>query len=90
MFALFRQASDQGHLSMLQDWVLSALPNFSHRSPLSHSIWCLTVFFVCAATTNPHLQVTGILTPGTDPTKHDFSNFTHICRILLQTCVSLI
>jgi hypothetical protein len=57
MFALFRQVADQGHLSMLQDWVLSALPNFTHRSPLSHSIWCLTVFFVCAATTNPYLQV---------------------------------
>jgi hypothetical protein len=57
MFALYRQAADQGHLSMLQDWVLSALPNFTHRSPLSHSIWCLTVFFVSAATTNPYLQV---------------------------------
>ena len=57
MFSLFKQASEQGQLSMLQDWVLSALPNFTHRSPLSHSIWCLTVFFVCAATSNPYLQV---------------------------------
>jgi hypothetical protein len=27
--------------------------------------------------------------PGADPTKHEFSNFTHICKIFLQTCANL-
>ena len=41
---------------MLTEWVLVSLPNFTRRAPLSHSIWCLTCFFI-AASTNPHLQV---------------------------------
>jgi hypothetical protein len=30
------------------------------------------------------------LSPGADPTKHDFSNFTQICKIFLQVCVKFL
>lgn len=41
---------------MLQEWVLMALPNFTRRSPISHSLWCLSCFFLSAAHQNPWLQ----------------------------------
>jgi hypothetical protein len=28
--------------------------------------------------------------PGADPTKHDFSDFTHVCKIFLQICVKFL
>ena len=40
---------------MLTEWVLVSLPNFTRRAPLSHSIWCLSCFFL-AASSNPWLQ----------------------------------
>jgi hypothetical protein len=30
------------------------------------------------------------LTPGPSPTKHDFPNFTHICKNFSQICVDFI
>lgn len=63
LFAVFNQAANQDQTSMLHEWVLMALPNFVQRSPISHSVWCLTVFFISGAATNrwlqamfPHLQ----------------------------------
>ena len=56
LFAVFQQAALQDQIIMMQQWVLSSLPNFTKRSPVSHSMWCLSVFFVSAATDNPHLQ----------------------------------
>ena len=41
--------------AMLTEWVLVSLPNFTRRAPLSHSIWCLSCFFL-AASPNPWLQ----------------------------------
>ena len=32
-----------------------SLPNFTRRAPLSHSVWCLSCFFL-AASSNPWLQ----------------------------------
>jgi len=52
---IFRAAVVQDQQSMLTEWVLVSLPNFTRRAPLSHSIWCLTCFFI-AASNNPHLQ----------------------------------
>lgn len=56
LFAVFQQAAVQDQTIMLQQWVLSSLPNFTKRSPVSHSMWCLTVFFIAASPDNPHLQ----------------------------------
>ena len=42
--------------SLPQDWVLSSLlPNFTRRRthPVSHSVWCLTCFFVSALAGKP-------------------------------------
>ena len=63
LFAVFKHGAQQDQTKMLQEWVLMALPNFTKRSPISHSVWCLTVFFISAAANNnwlqsmfPHLQ----------------------------------
>ena len=56
LFAIFKHGAKQDQTSMLQEWVLMALPNFTKRSPISHSIWCLTVFFISAAANNVWLQ----------------------------------
>ena len=54
---IFRAAaSQQDQQAMLTQWVLVSLPNFTRRAPLSHSIWCLSCFFL-AASSNPWLQV---------------------------------
>eukprot|EP00096_Caligus_rogercresseyi_P013079 TRINITY_DN5735_c0_g1_i1.p1 TRINITY_DN5735_c0_g1~~TRINITY_DN5735_c0_g1_i1.p1 ORF type:complete len:217 (+),score=52.05 TRINITY_DN5735_c0_g1_i1:440-1090(+) len=45
MFKVFNEASRE-HSKMLQDWVLSTLPTFTKRSPISHSAWCLSCFFL--------------------------------------------
>ena len=57
--SIFRAAaaSQQEQQAMLTEWVLVSLPNFTRRAPLSHSIWCLSCFFL-AASSNPWLQVT--------------------------------
>ena len=60
LFAVFQQAAGQDQMVMMQQWVLSSLPNFTKRSPVSHSMWCLTVFFFSAAADNCHLQVKSI------------------------------
>jgi hypothetical protein len=31
-----------------------------------------------------------VLAPGADPTKHNFPNFTHICKIFLKICVKFL
>ncbi|CAB4063222.1 HD [Lepeophtheirus salmonis] len=46
MFSVFKEAS-QEHSNMLQDWILTILPTFVKRSPISHSAWCLSCFFLC-------------------------------------------
>ena len=53
---IFRAAVSQDQQNMLTEWVLVSLPNFARRAPLSHSIWCLSCFFL-AASSNPWLQV---------------------------------
>ena len=57
LFSVFKQAADQDQTSMLQEWVLMALPNFTQRLPVSHSVWCLACFFISAASHSPTLQV---------------------------------
>merc|ERR1719239_1413667 len=52
---IFRAAVSQDQQGMLTEWVLVSLPNFTRRAPLSHSIWCLSCFFL-AASPNPWLQ----------------------------------
>jgi len=52
---IFRAAVSQDQQNMLTEWVLVSLPNFTRRAPLSHSIWCLSCFFL-AASPNPWLQ----------------------------------
>ena len=56
LFEVFKHGAKQNQTNMLQEWVLMALPNFTKRSPISHSIWCLTVFFISAAANNIWLQ----------------------------------
>lgn len=56
LFVVFQQAAGQDQMVMMQQWVLSSLPNFTKRSPVSHSMWCLSVFFFSAAANNPYLQ----------------------------------
>lgn len=52
---IFRAAVAQDQQNMLTEWVLVSLPNFTRRAQLSHSIWCLSCFFL-AASSNPWLQ----------------------------------
>merc|ERR1712037_404571 len=52
---IFRAAVSQDQQGMLTEWVLVSLPNSTRRAPLSHSIWCLSCFFL-AASPNPWLQ----------------------------------
>jgi len=56
LLEVFKHGAKQNQTNMLQEWVLMALPNFTKRSPISHSIWCLTVFFISAAANNAWLQ----------------------------------
>ena len=58
LFDVFKNAILQDQVAMLQEWVLMALPNFVDRSPISHSVWYLTVFFMSAISKNRWLQAT--------------------------------
>lgn len=52
---MFEKAIEQSQLSLLQDWVVISLSNFTHTLPLGMATWCLTCFFV-SASTNPWLR----------------------------------
>lgn len=54
--SMFKQSAQQNQTEMLKEWVLMALPSFSKRLPLGHSVWCLTCFFISASNHSPWLQ----------------------------------
>lgn len=47
---VFEKAIEQSQLSLLQDWVVFSLANFTQSLPLGMSTWCLTCFFISAST----------------------------------------
>ncbi|XP_066998979.2 huntingtin [Anabrus simplex] len=55
VFQVFERACQQSQLSLLQDWVVLSLSNFTQCSPVGMAAWCLTCFFI-SASTNPWLR----------------------------------
>lgn len=47
---MFEKACEQNQLTLLQDWVVCSLPNFTQSLPVSMATWCLTCFFISAST----------------------------------------
>lgn len=50
LLKVFQKAIEQSQLSLLQEWVVFSLSNFTHSLPLGMSTWCLTCFFISAST----------------------------------------
>ena len=49
LFKVFEKAMADGCESLVHDWVLLSLSNFSQRTPTSLAVWCLTCFFIAAS-----------------------------------------
>ncbi|XP_060528068.1 huntingtin [Cylas formicarius] len=62
VFKVFESAIEQNQLSLLQDWVVFSLSNFTQSSSINMATWCLTCFFISASTNKwlralfPHVQ----------------------------------
>lgn len=50
VFLVFEKACEQNQLTLLQDWVVCSLSNFTQSLPVSMATWCLTCFFISAST----------------------------------------
>ncbi|CAG9829715.1 unnamed protein product [Diabrotica balteata] len=55
VFQVFQSAIQRNQLSLLQDWVVFSLSNFTQSFSIGMATWCLTCFFV-SATTNDWLR----------------------------------
>ncbi|KAL3269436.1 hypothetical protein HHI36_008506 [Cryptolaemus montrouzieri] len=49
IFHLFQSAIRQNQLTLLQDWVVFSLPNFTQNFSYPMATWCLTCFFISAS-----------------------------------------
>ncbi|CAG9862370.1 unnamed protein product [Phyllotreta striolata] len=49
VFQVFQSAIQQNQLSLLQDWVVFSLSNFTQSFSIGMATWCLTCFFVSAS-----------------------------------------
>lgn len=47
---MFESAIKQSQLSLLQDWVVFSLSNFTQSLSVGMATWCLTCFFISAST----------------------------------------
>ena len=47
---VFQTLHATGQSSMVRDWVLLSLSNFTQRTPVAMAMWSLTCFFVSAST----------------------------------------
>ncbi|XP_017781525.1 PREDICTED: huntingtin [Nicrophorus vespilloides] len=50
VFKIFEYAIEQSQLSLLQDWVVFSLTNFTQSFSIGMATWCLTCFFISAST----------------------------------------
>uniref|UniRef100_A0A8C5BH89 Huntingtin n=1 Tax=Gadus morhua TaxID=8049 RepID=A0A8C5BH89_GADMO len=50
VFKVFQTLHATGQSSMVRDWVLLSLSNFTQRSPVAMAMWSLSCFFVSAST----------------------------------------
>ncbi|KAL4231691.1 hypothetical protein ACF0H5_009269 [Mactra antiquata] len=50
VFQVFSNLHDQRQHSLLRDWVMLSLSNFTQRTPVSMAMWSLTCFFISAST----------------------------------------
>ncbi|XP_069698723.1 huntingtin isoform X2 [Periplaneta americana] len=55
VFQVFECACQQSQLSLIQDWVVLSVANFTQCSPVGMASWCLTCFFI-SASVNPWLR----------------------------------
>lgn len=55
VFQVFEGAIAQSQLSLLQDWVVFSLNNFTQSFSIGMATWCLTTFFI-SASTNKYLR----------------------------------
>jgi len=46
---VFAKMIDGGQSSVVHDWVILSLSNFTQRTPLAMAIWSLTCFFISAS-----------------------------------------
>lgn len=49
-FQVFQTLHATGQSSMVRDWVLLSLSNFTQRTPVAMAMWSLSCFFVSAST----------------------------------------
>ncbi|KAF5273906.1 hypothetical protein FQA39_LY01021 [Lamprigera yunnana] len=62
VFKVFQYAIEQSQLSLLQDWVVFTLSNFTQSFSIGMATWCLTCFFISASVNEwlksffPHVQ----------------------------------
>ncbi|XP_045472991.1 huntingtin [Harmonia axyridis] len=49
VFHLFQSAVRQNQLTLLQDWIVFSLPNFTQNFSYPMATWCLTCFFISAS-----------------------------------------
>ena len=49
---MFQTLHSTGQSSMVRDWVMLSLSNFTQRAPVAMAVWSLSCFFV-SASTNP-------------------------------------
>ncbi|KAJ8336106.1 hypothetical protein SKAU_G00394490 [Synaphobranchus kaupii] len=50
VYKVFQTLHATGQSSMVRDWVLLSLSNFTQRSPVAMAVWSLSCFFVSAST----------------------------------------
>jgi len=46
---VFEQMIDGSQTSVVHDWVVLSLSNFTQRTPLAMAVWSLTCFFISAS-----------------------------------------
>lgn len=49
-YQVFQTLHATGQSSMVRDWVLLSLSNFTQRTPVAMAMWSLSCFFVSAST----------------------------------------
>uniref|UniRef100_A0A673TZ91 Huntingtin n=1 Tax=Suricata suricatta TaxID=37032 RepID=A0A673TZ91_SURSU len=50
VYKVFQTLHGSGQSSMVRDWVMLSLSNFTQRSPVAMAVWSLSCFFVSAST----------------------------------------
>uniref|UniRef100_A0A8C7E5I2 Huntingtin n=1 Tax=Naja naja TaxID=35670 RepID=A0A8C7E5I2_NAJNA len=58
LYKVFQSLHTTGQSSMVRDWVMLSLSNFTQRTPIAMAMWSLSCFFVSASTSH---WISGIL-----------------------------